>query len=191
MRDVPPFRLALAVRHGGGDGTSQCDAAHELQRGPYLVPDQFLCPRFGCSIFCDHSVIAFCLCPCTQTALPTADIWNLHPAAFRNAPCSFPSSLLASVLETCLWLESQTSLREVTVMWSGLTVKPHAVRSTWPPNIRTCCPTVNGPEISMANMVSIAEQPRNRHRHVCCCGVRSLDEHRMWGQQCTWQNRNC
>ena len=24
----------------------------------HLVPDPFLCPRFGCSIFCDHSVIA-------------------------------------------------------------------------------------------------------------------------------------
>ena len=35
-------------------------------------------------------------------------------------------------------------------MWSGLTVKPHVVRSTFPPKIRTSCPTVSGPDLFMA-----------------------------------------
>ena len=54
-------------------------------------------------------------------------------------------------------------------------MKPHPVRSTFPPKIRTSCPVVNGPELLMANMISLANntqvnagcgQTAHRHRRI-------------------------
>ena len=83
----------------------------------------------------------------------------LSSIAVRSVPGSLLSSLVAGVLDTCLWMESQTSLQDLTVRGRGLGAQFHAVRSTisYHKSHFFFCPTVTEPDRFMANRVSREE----------------------------------